>query len=322
MTMIEDAKEKWTGSISELVIGAGKADGGTRTSTVTVGGAASLPFVNYQGPTPHPPVVAMEIWDREPDESWPDTLKAALDGAGKDPAAWARKCVEEFGAEMICLKLMGTHPDFGDASPEDAAAVVKSVLQAVGVPLIIWGSDHDEKDNDVMPRCSEAAAGERCLLGAATEDNYKTLAAACLADGHALIGLSPIDINIAKQVNILVSEMGFPLDRMVMYQTTGALGYGLEYTYSIQERGRVAALGGDKMMALPVICMVGQEAWRTKEAKATAEEQPGWGDETTRGIYWELGTAVALLQAGSDIMVMRHPAAVAAVKKAIKTLTS
>jgi acetyl-CoA decarbonylase/synthase complex subunit delta len=135
-----------------------------------------------------------------------------------------------------------------------------------------------------------------------------------------LIGESPIDINIAKQVNILASDMGFPLERMVMFPATGALGYGMEYVYSIQERGRLAALGGDKMMAMPVICQVGQEAWRAKEAKATAEEFPQWGDEQERGALWELTTAVSLLQAGADIMVMRHPKAVAALKAVIVEL--
>jgi len=319
MSVMDDAREKWTGTINELTIGATKADGGTRTSVVTVGGAAALPFMNFEGPTPRAPAVAMEIWDREPDD-WAQPLVDAFGPALKSPADWARKCVEEFGAEMLCLRLAGTHPDFGDASPAQAVDVVKSVLKAVGVPLIIWGSDHDEKDNEVLPRCSQAAAGERCLIGAVKEDNYKTLVASCLADGHTLIGLSPIDINIAKQINILVSEMGLPLNRIVMYPTTGALGYGLEYSQSIQERGRLAALGGDKIMSLPVICMVGQEAWRTKEAKASLQEAPAWGDEATRGIYWEVATASSLLQAGSDILVMRHPAAVTAVKKTISEL--
>jgi acetyl-CoA decarbonylase/synthase complex subunit delta len=321
MSILDDAKEKWTGVINEVSLGATKADGGTRTSVVTVGGAAALPFMNFEGATPRKPVIAMEVWDREPDD-WAQPLMDVLGPVVKSPADWAKKCVEEFGAEMLCLKLAGTHPDFGDASPEQAAAVVKSILKAVGVPLIIWGSDHDEKDNEVLPRCSQAAAGERCLMGTVKEDNYKTLVASCLADGHAIIGLSPIDINIAKQVNILVSEMGFPLNRIVMYQTTGALGYGIEYAYSIQERGRLAALGGDKIMSLPVICMVGSEAWRTKEAKASAQENPDWGDAATRGIYWEVGTASTLLQAGSDIMVMRHPAAVSAIKTTINSLMS
>lgn len=319
MISLSDAGEKWTGSINALTIGATAKDGGTRTSTVTVGGANGLPFMHYEGQTPHRPVVAMEIWDRAPDE-WAAPLMAALGDAVQSPADWARRCVEEWGADLLCLKLAGTHPDFGDRSPDEAAQTVHDVLGAVGVPLIIWGSENDEKDNEVLPRCTQAAAGEKCLVGIATEDNYKTLVAACQADGHSLINQSPVDINIAKQCNILVSEMGFPLDRVVMYQTTGALGYGLEYIYSIQERGRLAALGGDKMMSLPVICMVGQEAWRAKEAKATAEEQPTWGDEQTRGVIWELATAATLLQAGSDIIVVRHPATAQALKRIIDSL--
>lgn len=319
MKLLEEAAEKWTGSINEVTIGATKEEGGTRTSKVTIGGAKTLPFLSYEGPTKNRPVVAMEVWDRVP-EDWPKPLVDALGEEINSPAAWAKKCVDKFGADLICLKLMGTHPDFGNASPQEAAGVVKAVLEATGVPLIIWGSDHDEKDNEVLPRCSEAAKGEKCLIGAVKEDNYKTLVSFCLADGHSVIGLSPIDINIAKQVNILISEMGFPMDRIVMYPTTGALGYGLEYVYSIQERSRIAALSGDKMMAVPVICMIGQEAWRAKEARASAEEMPTLGDEATRGLYWEIATAVALLNAGSDILVMRHPAAAAAVKETIDRL--
>jgi len=319
MTTLSDAKEKWSGAINALAIGATADEGGTRTSIVTVGGENGLPFMHYEGETPNRPVVAMEVWDRPPDD-WPEPLAAALGDVVKSPADWARACVDQWGADLICLKLMGTHPDFGDRSPEEAAAAVREVLEAVSVPLIIWGSDNDEKDNEVMPRCSQAAAGERCLLGSATEDNYKTLVAACQADGHSLVSESPIDINIAKQVNILISEMGFPLERVVMYQTTGALGYGMEYIYSIQERGRLAALGGDKMMALPVICMIGQEAWRVKEARASAEEQPTWGDERSRGVLWEVATATSLLQAGSDILVMRHPEAAQAMKRVIDSL--
>jgi acetyl-CoA decarbonylase/synthase complex subunit delta len=248
---------------------------------------------------------------------WPDALVEPLADVIGDPAAWAAKCVEQYGAEMICLRLESIHPDFGDKSPEDAAAVVKAVLAAVKVPLIIWGCDVDEKDNMVLPKCSEAAAGEQCLFGTAKEDNYKTLTASCMADGHALITESPLDINIAKQVNILVSEMGFPLDRVVMYPTTGGLGYGIEYAYSIQERGRLAALAGDKMMSPPVICQIGEEAWRGKEAKASTEEVPHWGPACDRGPMWEAMTAITLLQAGSDLLVMRHPKAVDLVRRSI-----
>jgi acetyl-CoA decarbonylase/synthase complex subunit delta len=156
----------------------------------------------------------------------------------------------------------------------------------------------------------------------ASQENYKTLAAACLADGHSLIGLSPLDINIAKQVNILVSDMGLPADRIVMYPTTGALGYGLEYTYSIMERGRLAALAGDKMMSMPVFCVIGPESWKAKEAKAADADAPQWGPAEERGILWEAVTATALLQAGADILLMRHPKAAQIVRGAVQRLTA
>ena len=169
-----------------------------------------------------------------------------------------------------------------------------------------------------MPKVSQAAKGENCLIGTVTEDNYKSLTAIALADGHNLITEAPLDINIAKQVNILVSDMGFPLERIVTFQATGALGYGIEYTYSIQERQRQATLSADKMMAMPVICDVGNEAWRTKEAKTP--DAPDWGDAGKRGPMWEAATAVCLLQAGADILRMRHPKAVSTVKNYISEL--
>jgi acetyl-CoA decarbonylase/synthase complex subunit delta len=197
---------------------------------------------------------------------------------------------------------------------------VKAVLQAVSVPVIVWCGGSDEKDNKVMPAVSQAAKGENCLLGVATEDNYKTLTAVCLADGHHLIALAPIDINKAKQVNILVSDMGYALEKIVMFQTTGALGYGLEYAYSIQERERLAALGGDRMMAQAVIADAGYESWRAKEAKGEDADFPEWGRRDDRGPLWEATTAADLLMSGVDIIRMRHPAAVASVKRLIDQL--
>ncbi len=221
---------------------------------------------------------------------------------------------------MVCLKFDGIHPDKGNRDADHAVTATRKVLAAVGVPLILWGSGNDEKDNAVMPKVSQAAKGEKAVLGTVSQDNYKSLTAMALADGHFLIAQAPLDINIAKQVNIFVSDMGFPLDRLIMFQTTGALGYGMEYAYSIQERERLAALAGDKLMALPVICDIGSEAWRAKEAKAPTEEAPKWGDAARRGPLWETVTAVALLQSGVDILRMRHPAAIATVKAYIDTL--
>ena len=317
---LPEVAEKWSSSISTVTVGATKEKGGTRAGAVTAGGQRGLPFLHFESAAAdNPPVFALEVQDRVPDD-WPDVAKEPYKDVMSSPAEWAAKCVEEYRPDMICLRLMGTHPDFGNASPDKAAKVVQAVLAAVRVPLIIWGCDDDAKDNEVLPACSQAAARENCLLGSAKQDNYKTLVAACQADGHALVTQSPIDINIAKQVNVLVSEMGFPLERVVMYPTAGALGYGIEYVYSIIERGRLAALSGDRMMAVPVICLIGQEAWRAKEARAAASEMPEWGDAKERGPLWEAITATTLLHAGTDILVMRHPRALACVRETAAAL--
>ena len=316
---MEDVKEKWSHKINEVTIGATKEDGGTRKTTVTVGGETTLPFLDFEGSIPHRPVIALEVLDFVPEE-WPDTLKEPYRDVMDDPAKWAKKCEEDYGAELICFKLKSLHPDWGDSSPEEAVEKVKAVLEATTVPLIIWGSDDIDKDNLVFPLCSQAAAGENCLIGFATEDNYKTLTACCLADKHKIVAQSPIDINIAKQVNIMISEMGFDLKDIVIDPTTGGLGYGIEYTYSIMERARLAALGGDKMMAMPMIIHAGHEGWRAKESKALQDEYPQWGDEKVRGPLWEASTASILLQAGADILIMRHPQAIDEIRKQIDEL--
>jgi acetyl-CoA decarbonylase/synthase complex subunit delta len=261
------------------------------------------------------PVIAMDVPDSKP-EDWPDVLAEPFKDVLDSPGDLAKKCVEEFGADIVCVKFNGIHPDKGDRDASHAVKVTKEVLAAVGSPVVLWGCGNDEKDNQVMPKVSEAAKGENCLIGTVTQDNYKSLTAVALADGHHLITEAPLDINIAKQVNILVSDMGFSLERIVTFQTSGALGYGMEYAYSIQERQRLAALGGDKMMAMPVICDVGYESWRVKEARLA--DAPGWGAVRDRGPMWEAATAVCLLQAGVDIIRMWHPRAVSVVKNFIE----
>jgi acetyl-CoA decarbonylase/synthase complex subunit delta len=304
----------YTGSVNTVTLG-----GGRRKTTVTVGGAKTVPYGGPRAACGHRPAIAIDVLDAPP-EGWPAPLAEAYAGVLGDPAAWARKAVEEFGADLVCVKFDGVHPDKGNLGADHAVDVTRRVLDAVGVPLVLWGCDNAEKDNAVMPKISEAAKGEKVLLGTVTQDNYKNLTALALADGHFLIAEAPLDINIAKQVNILVSDMGFPLERLVMYQTTGALGYGMEYAYSIQERERLAALGSDKLMAAPLICDVGTEAWGAKEARATSEQAPQWGDAARRGPAWEAVTAVTLLQSGVDILRMRHPTAVATVRRYLDRL--
>jgi acetyl-CoA decarbonylase/synthase complex subunit delta len=315
-----DVRETYSGRINTVTIGATAAEKGTRTRVVKIGGHTTIPFLHFEGET-NPPAVAFEVPDSPPDPGeWPEAALEPYRDVMNDPVAWAKKCVEEYKADLICVRLLSTHPDRGNAPPEKARDTLLAIREAVGVPLMVWGSDDDPKDNQVMPVVSQALAGERCLLGMARQENYKTLTASCLADGHDIIGLSPLDINIAKQVNILISDMGFPAERIVMYPTTGALGYGLEYTYSIMERGRLAALAGDRMMAMPVLCVVGAESWRAKEAKASDGEVPTWGPAKERGPLWEAVTAVSFLQAGADIVLLRHPRAAESVRATLGKL--
>ena len=314
---VPDIAESFTGSVNRVTLGATKEEGGTRISKVTVGGERNVVYGGSPAVAGEKPVIAMDVLDVAP-EDWPDVLSEQYENVLDNPADWAKKCVEVYGADLICIKYEGIHPDKGDKDADHAVKVTEEVLKAVGVPLVLWGCGYDEKDNQVMTKVSGAAKGENCLIGTVTEDNYKSLTAIALADNHFLITEAPLDINIAKQVNILASDMGFPLERIVTFQSTGALGYGIEYAYSIQERQRLAALTGDKMMAMPAICDVGYESWRAKEAKLT--DAPGWGDVNDRGPMWEAATAICLLQAGVDIIRMRHPRAVAAVKNFINQL--
>jgi acetyl-CoA decarbonylase/synthase complex subunit delta len=247
-------------------------------------------------------------------------VKAPFADVLDNPAAWAKKCVEEFGAEMIYLKLSGADPDLENHSPEECVKIVKDVLAAVGVPLIVAGSGDEEKDNQVMPLVAEAAAGEKLLIGVAEQNNYKSIVAAAMVHNHNLIALTPCDINICKQLNILITEMGLPVDRIVVDPGAGGLGYGIEYTYSILERGRLGALQGDKMLSTPIIVTAGYEAWRAKEANAPETDFPAWGNQAERGILWEAMTATALLEGGVNIIVMRHPEAVNLVRKNIAEL--
>ena len=311
--------EKWQDKVTEVTLGATKAEGGTRGKIIKVGGETGIYFIKDEDSCPNPPVVAMEVWDMEP-PSWPEALKLAYGDALKDPVLWAKMCVDKFSSDLICLRLASTNPDAKNSSSQEAGKTIENILKSVNVPLIILGGGSPEKDNEVMVHCTEVAKGENCLFGTASQENYKTLSAACLSGGHCIVAESPIDVNIAKQLNILICDMQFPPDKIIMHPATGALGYGLEYTYSIMERSRLAGLSGDKMLSMPVINFIGQEVWRTKEAHTGDEFAKEWGSGKDRGALLETTTACAYLNAGSDILVMKHPKAVEETKKTIKDL--
>ncbi len=299
---VELIKDKYAGAINIVEIGRG----GLRPA-VRIGGQTGLPCLYDEGDMPNPPIVAYEILDCRPDD-WPESLMDAYGDAVNDPIKWAKVCVENFGAQALCVRLQSLHPDYGSRNPDEVLVILRAIVSRTGVPLIVLGSGDDERDNDIMPKVSQALKGENCLLGIAAQNNYKTLTATCLADGHSIIADSPIDINIAKQVNILMSDMGFDTKKIVMHSTTTSLGYGMEYVYSIMERSRLAAFAGDRLLAMPFIALVGAEVWKTKEAKEFGEAQ---------GVNWEITTAVSLIQSGADLIVTRHPDAASSVRRYI-----
>ena len=315
---IPDVKEKWTSKINTVTLGATKEDGGTRGKKVTVGGATTLPFMIFEGEMPNKPVIAGFISDTAPD--WPEVIKEAIGKEINSPVEWAQKCASEYGVDLISLKMIGADPAGKDASPADCAKVVEDVLKAVDVPLIIWGCGDEEKDNSVLPECSQAAKGENCLIGSAKETNYMTIVAICNADKHKIISEAPVDINIAKQVNILLQDADYDLNDVVMFQTTAALGYGFDYVYTIIERCRTAGLKGDNLMTSPQICDIAGETYRVKEAVVDDDILPGWGKLAKRGPMWEAACAEGYLQAGADILIMAHPDAVKSIQNTISRL--
>ncbi len=307
-------KESYAGGIKGITIGKGD-------NTLTIGGETCYPFYQFEGDMPNKPVIAMEIWDMEP-QDWPETALAPFKDVVSDPAAWAKKCVDEYGAQIIVLQLKSIDPNDKDASPEDAAATVKKVLGAINVPLIVWGCASPAKDESVMKKIAEECDGENLILGPVEEKNHKGIGAAAMGYGHTLISSSPIDVNLAKQVNILLENLGMPLDRVIVDPTTGGLGYGLEYSYSVMERLNMAAMSqGDDKLQNPMINNLANEVWKCKEAKQTVEDAPELGDPEKRGILMEAVGAVSYFLSGSNIMIMRHPEAIKLAKAFIDLLS-
>ena len=314
---VEIPKDSWAGSVREVTIGATPAEGGTRSHAAVVGGAQALPFMHFEHPMPHRPLIAVEITSSRPDD-WSPLLLQTWEAVSDDPAAWA-KAAEDKGADILVLYLRQTESPL---TTDAAVAAAKAVLNGSSLPLVVYGTGQAEVDNDLLVAVAEATQGERIALGICEEKNYRTIVAAALANGHLVVARAPMDVNLSKQLNILITDMGLPLERILMDPTTGALGYGIEYGYSVMERLRLAALQGDAMTQLPMIVTPGFEAWKTKEAKVGEDVPAAWGAWEERAITWETLTAVTLVESGADIVVLRHPASIKRVRAAIDALMS
>lgn len=315
---IEIPKDNWPGAVKTVTLGATAQDGGTRTSTVTIGGERTLPFLHFEETPPHRPVIALEITPLRPDD-WSAALLKAWGEVVDDPGAWAGAC-EAVGADLIVVSL-GLEDANGDpVSPDFAVRSVTTVLEGTGLPLIVRGPGQAEVDNELLVAVADATKGERLVLGLCEDGNYRTIVAAAMANDHLVVGRTPMDVNLAKQLIILMTDMGLPLERILMDPTTGALGYGIEYGYSVMERLRIAALQGDVMTQLPLLVNPGYEAWKTKEAKVGQGVPDAWGDWEERAVNWETVTAVALIEAGADVLVLRHPESLTRVRGAVDEL--
>jgi acetyl-CoA decarbonylase/synthase, CODH/ACS complex subunit delta len=306
-------KINYTGKIREVTVGSG-------ASAITVGGESCYPFYRFEGDMPHPPKIAFEVWDYAPDD-WQEWAIEPYKDVMQDPAAWAKKCVDVYGAELIALLLKSADPNGLNRDVEACVETVKKVADAISVPLLVWGCVNDEKDALLLRRVAEVCEGKNIAVGPVVDKNYKQIGAMAIGYNQAVMASSPIDVNLAKQLNILLGNLGIPDNRVIVDPTTGGLGYGLEYTYSVMERDRMAALTQeDVKLQSPIVCNMAHEVWKTKETKLTTEENPKLGDAKKRSILMESVTAMTLLTAGADILIMRHPDAVALVKDMINEL--
>jgi acetyl-CoA decarbonylase/synthase complex subunit delta len=297
----EIPKQPYSGKIGETTVGTG-------SNAVKLGGASSYPFHLFEGEMPNPPKIAMEIWDYDPSEEWPAAAIEPFKDVISSPDAWAKKCVDEYGADMIVLQLKSTDPNGMDRGAEEAAQVVKKVADAIDVPLLVWGTANNQKDEVVLKAISEKCEGKNLALGPVEEGNHKGVGASALGYGHSIISSSPIDVNLAKQLNILLGNLGVQSNKIIVDPTTGGLGYGLEYSYSVMERITMAALTQeDDKLQVPMINNVGNEIWKCKEAGQGIEEAPTLGDPEKRPILMEAVAAVTFLMAGSNVVILRHP---------------
>ena len=309
----EIPKQDYSGEIRATTLGVGD-------KAVTVGGENSYPFHTFEGDMPNAPKIAMEIWDKDPGDDWAEAAKEPYKDVLGDPVAWAKK-VLEYEPDLLVIQCQSADPNGDNAPAEEVADRVKSVVDEVDVPVVVWGTYNHEKDIEVMRLVSEKCQNKNLIIGPVEEGDHKQVGAAAMGYNHTIAASSPIDVNLSKQLNILLGNLGVKDEKIIVDPTTGGLGYGLEYTYSIMERIMMAALTQeDDKLQIPVICNMAHEVWKTKEAKLSEEEAPELGDAAKRGILMEAVTAVSLLMAGANVLMMRHPEAVKLVRNFISQM--
>jgi acetyl-CoA decarbonylase/synthase complex subunit delta len=313
--------EEYPGQIRTVKLGATKSEGGSRAKTAVIGGETSPAFYTFENPRPHPPIVSLDVFDTK--VPLPKAIKMHVEEVMEDPAAWAKLAVEKFGADMVTIHLVSTDPLIKDTSPTDASKTVENVLQAVKVPIVVGGCGDPKKDALLFKKVAEVTEGERVVLSSVTLDMAEAgvledVAKAAKDHGHVVLGFTALELNQARELNRRLYEF-LPEDRILMDLTTAALGYGLEYSFTIFERARLAALMGDPELQHPVLSGT-TNAWAAREA--WLKMGPEWEPRELRGPIWETVTALSLLLAGVDLFLMMHPAAVRTVKEVMEQMKS
>ncbi len=280
--------ETYTGRIREVIIGMGG-------KAIKVGGSNILPLHHFEGSAANRPVVALEVDDNGA-AGWAGTAVEPFKDVVHDPVKWAGRCLE-LGADLVCLHLESTDPQGANGTAEEAAKLVKRMVQELDSPLIVYGCGDDKKDVEVLTAVAEACKNSNLLMGPAVKENYEAILKAVADNGHCIIAQTPIDINLEKELNIKLLKQ-LPPEKIVIDPLSSALGYGMEYSFTIMERTRqVGVVYGDVAMQMPVIADLGRECWKTNQARSDGEQ----------GMLWESITAMSLLLAGADILVLRHP---------------
>ncbi|CAB1262217.1 acetyl-CoA decarbonylase/synthase complex subunit delta [Clostridium sp. HV4-5-A1G] len=312
--MLKKPAQKYSGKIGEVEIGTGE-------KAIKLGGEAVLPFYSFDGNTGNAPKIGMEISDIYP-EDWTDALKELYKDVSSDVVKWAQFVEEKYSPDFICLRLISADPNGEDASPEDCAQKVKAVVEAIKTPLVIAGTGNHEKDAKLFEKIAQETEGRNVLLMSAVEDNYKTIGAAgVLAYNNKIVAESSVDINLAKQINILVNQLGIDNEKLVDNVGCSAGGYGYEYVISTLDRVKLAALTqNDKTLQVPIITPVSFETWKVKESIEPEADTPEWGNQDDRGVSMEVAAASGVLASGSNAIILRHPKSVEIMRSFINEL--
>jgi len=307
-------KQAYNASINALELGVGE-------KKIVVGGENVFPFYTFDAPIANAPKIAIEISDKGMAALQTPGMKAAFEGC-VTVADMAKKAEEIEGVSAVCLYFESADPNGDNMSVEECVEIAKAAADATALPIIIMGCKNIEKDAEIFNKVSDALQGKNILVLAAREENYKTVgASAGMAYNQKVGAESAVDINLAKQLNVLLSQLGVPAQSVAMNLGSSCAGYGYEYLSSTLDRVKAAALAqNDAQLQMPIVTPVSTETWNVKEAMLPEEEAPEWGDVEERGIEMEITTAAASLTSGSDMVIMKHPAAIATVAKFIDSL--